>query len=239
MEPTKLAVYVETGETGQSAAQEVHDVLGTYLPAGVTLVEVTTAAEEEHHHRQQPPAPPTPGTAPGTQDGAQPADSTAAHGINLAAQFRLDEDAARDLIQRVIAARDDDDIPADDTPEFGATWHPCDYDSGSTVHQLVRYAADNGAIVRPEHMDLDFVHVSGDEEGTPDYYYFTADIGRSFDQQVTVSSVWTEMRKLVDDETGADAAMSILGEAVARANRELDRLAALFASHAAVTAAAA
>jgi hypothetical protein len=52
--------------------------------------------------------------------------------------------------------------------------------------------------------------------------------------------LWSEMRKLVDDETGADAAMSILGEALARANRVLDRLAMLVTGPgAAATAAAA
>jgi hypothetical protein len=237
MEPTKLAVYVETDETTGSCAQEVYDVLGTHLPAGIVLVNVESATEDEQD-RQRPRSATATGEAAGARPGSQPV-STTAHGINLAARFRPDEEAVRDLIGHAITAYDNDEIPADDAPVFGATWNPCGDSAASTVRQLVRYAADHGAIVRPEGADLAFVYVPGDED-SPDYYYFTVTIGHHYAEQLILSSQWSEMRKLVDGETGADAAMSILGEAVARANHILDRLAVLLTSHgAAITAATA
>jgi hypothetical protein len=147
--------------------------------------------------------------------------------INLAARFTLDEAAARDYIGRIIAAHGSREIPADDSPRFGATWDPRGPDEEATVSRLVRYAADHGIIVRPEGMDLDFVY--NPDAGDGGSYHFAVDIGHDLVDQVTLQSWQTEMRKLVDDEvgTGADAALSILGEAVARANRVLDKLAAL------------
>lgn len=151
--------------------------------------------------------------------------------INLAARFTLNEAAARDYIGRIIAAHGSRETPASDSPRFGATWDPRGPDEEATVARLVRYAADHGTIVRPEGMNLNFVYnPDGGDGGT---YHFAVDIGRDFVSQITLESWPTEMRKLVDDEAsaGADAAMSILGEAVARANRVLDKLAALIANH--------
>lgn len=151
--------------------------------------------------------------------------------IDLAARFTLDEAAARDYVSRVIAAHGSGGTPADDSPRFGAAWDPRGPDEDGTVARLVRYAADHGVIVCPDGMDLDFVYNPDASDGGQ--YYFAVDIGHDFVGQVTLQSWPTEMGKLVDDEagTGADAAMSILGEAVARANRVLDKLAALIAEH--------
>jgi hypothetical protein len=149
--------------------------------------------------------------------------------IDLAARFTLDEAAALDYVGRVIAAHGSGEIPADDSPRFGATWDPRGPDEEATVSRLVRYAADHGVIVRPEGMDLDFVYNPDASDGGS--YHFAVDIGHDVVGQVTLQSWDTEMRKLVDDEAGADAAMSILAEAVARANRVLDKLAALITKH--------
>ena len=149
--------------------------------------------------------------------------------INLAARFTLDEAAACDYVSRVIAAHGSGGTPADDLPRFGAAWDPRGPDEDGTVARLVRYAADHGVVVCPDGMDLDFVYNPDASDGGQ--YYFAVDIGHDFVDQVTLQSWPTEMGKLVDDETGADAAMSILGEAIARANRVLDKLAALIAKH--------
>ncbi len=151
--------------------------------------------------------------------------------INLAARFTLDEAAARDYVRRVIAAHGSGQIPADDSPRFGAAWDPRGPDEEATVSRLVRYAADRGVIVCPDGMDLNFVYDPDASDGGS--YYFAVDIGHDYVDQVSLSSWSTEMRKLVDDEAGvgAEAALSILGEAVARANRVLDKLAALITNH--------
>jgi len=234
LEPAKLTVHVEADETDGAAAQEVYDVLATHLPAGMTVVNVATEDELSG------PSARTANAATGTitaQRGDEPAARTAPP-VNLAARFTLDDAAARGYVESVIAAYDEDESPGDDdTPRFGADWEPRGYYEETTVTRLVRYAADHGLIGRPAGMDVDFVYVAGASDGGS--YHFAVDVGHDFVSQVTLTSWPSEMRKLVDDETGADAAMSILGEAVTRANRVLDRLAELIADQAAAIAAAA
>ncbi len=94
--------------------------------------------------------------------------------------------------------------------------------------RLVRYAADNGIIVRPDGMDVDFIYLPAYGDGG--MYHFAVDVGDDYVKQVTLASFGHEMRKLVDDETtGAEAALNILAEAVEEANSALRRLAVLFA----------
>jgi hypothetical protein len=108
-------------------------------------------------------------------------------------------------------------------------------DEEATVARLVRYAADHGVIVRPDGMNLDFIYNPDASDGGS--YYVAVDIGHDYVDQVSLSSWSTDMQKLVDDETGADAALSILGEAVARVNQVLDKLTALITNHSATVTA--
>ena len=146
-----------------------------------------------------------------------------------AAEFEVDEASARVELARLIAARDsdDDETPeaGDDVPGIGSTWQPGQYDQADNVRRLVRYAADNGIIVKPAGMDIGFVLI--DDESEPHYFY-SVGIGPA----VTLESAWLRLRKLGNpDVTGLQAALHVLREAVAYANTALAGLAALLAEH--------
>jgi hypothetical protein len=150
--------------------------------------------------------------------------------INLAGRFALDEEKAREWLDGITAIYDTDELPeSSDDPEFGPDWNPvwpCG-EEGS-VYQLVYAASNNGVIVKPEGMDLDFVYVDDEDGG---YYFFTVDVGENVFTGIRLASWSTEFRKLVhEDEKGTEAAVSILREAVTRANAEVGKLAAFVAA---------
>ena len=150
----------------------------------------------------------------------------AAPRIDLTARFALDDAAARQLAEGIVAAYGEDASPGGSAPRFSAAWDPRVHGEEDTVRGLVRYAADHGIITCPPGMNLDYIY--DPDNGDAGSYHFTVDIGHNFTEQVTIQSWPAEMRRLVsDDDTGAAAAVSILVEAESRANGRLDRLAAL------------
>ena len=149
--------------------------------------------------------------------------------IDLTARFALDEAAPRQLAEGIFAAGSADASPGGSAPRFGAAWDPRGYGEEDTVRQLVRYAADHGIITCPPGMNLDYIFDPDDGDGGS--YRFTVVIGHNLTEQVTIPSWPTEMCRLAcGDDTGVAAAVSILTEAVDRANGRLNRLAALISS---------
>jgi hypothetical protein len=150
--------------------------------------------------------------------------------IDVAQRFTLDETHARQWLARAVSAyeaesRGDGDTlqPGEKLPEITADWEPRAYEQESTVYLLVRLAGETGIIAAPDQMELDFRY-SDDSDGG--YYCFHIGVG----PRLQLASYSEEMRKLGDhDATGIDAALSILREAVQKANYTLDDLAELIA----------
>lgn len=148
----------------------------------------------------------------------------------LAQRFTLDETRAREWLARVVRACEaelhgdrEDPQPSGELPEISADWEPRAYEEESTVYLLVRLAGDAGIITAPDGMELDFRY-SDDSDGG--HYCFHVGVG----PRVELASYIQEMRKLGDhDATGTEAALSILREAVQKANNTLDGLAELIA----------
>jgi hypothetical protein len=137
----------------------------------------------------------------------------------ITGRFRLDEDKARALIKRAIARADDgDDGQDDETVSFDADWEPRGMDEAETTDDLIYAAGECGAIEGPPGAKLAFQFMADSDGGMYQY-------------RITWEGSWvgfvppyaTEYRKIADrDARGANAAMSILQEAVEEANRILD-----------------
>ena len=143
-------------------------------------------------------------------------------------RFSLDEAGAQEWLERAVAKydyewgnADAEPEPSDrKLPEIGSDWAPRDYDEASTVYLLVRLAVDQGVIAAPEGMDLDY-RDSDDSDGG--YYCFHVGLGEHI--YTELASYSEEVRKLgAPDVKGTDAALSILREAVMKANHALDDL---------------
>jgi hypothetical protein len=156
-------------------------------------------------------------------------------------RFTLDEGHALDWLHHACMAPMDSEEPragggqpwpGSELPEIDDDWNPAGPGRESEAYQLVRGAVEAGVIRRPaappypgqpaespaDDWDLD-LEWSSNEDGA--YYWFT--IGAGLHLQLVTSS--EELRKLGErDARGAAAALAILREAVASANRALDAL---------------
>jgi hypothetical protein len=150
--------------------------------------------------------------------------------IDIAQRFTLDETRASEWLARAVRAYEaepdgdsSDPQPGENLPEITSAWEPRAYGEESAIYLMIRLAGDAGLIAAPDDMELDFRY-SDDSDGG--YYCFHVGIG----SRVELASYSEEMRKLGEpDATGTAAAMSILREAVEKANYTLDGLAEFIA----------
>jgi hypothetical protein len=159
-------------------------------------------------------------------------------------RFTLDEDKAGNWLRHAAAAYMADVYgeeptdkpkgprPAGELPEIYDDWNQVAPGNEGDVYQVVRCAVHAGIIGKPatppyqgragassaDDWDLEFEFVDDSDGGC---YYFVVRLG--FRLKLATSAV--EMYKLGErDSTGAAAALAILIEAVASANRALDAL---------------
>lgn len=136
-----------------------------------------------------------------------------------APRFTLDEDKAREWLDKIIAANEQDDYAGELLPEINGNWQAADPGNEDSVFLLVRHAVDGEIIGRPNgNYDLDFEYVDDSDGG---YYYFLIRIGYG----LKLASHAYEMRKIDGrDDHGLSAALAILREAVRSANGVLSDL---------------
>ena len=148
--------------------------------------------------------------------------------VNLAERFRLDEDKAREWLGRIVAAYpDESEDVSQEAPTFGSTWVTGNDGAEWTAERLIRGAVEDDVLACPDGMDVYFVYEATEDGGS---YHFTVDIGHDVTTQLSLNTWGYEIRKLGDPwKEGADAALSVLEEAVSFSNGVLDNLAALVA----------
>ncbi len=159
-------------------------------------------------------------------------------------RFTLDEGKARNWLRHAAAAYMADEYgeeptgilegprPEGELPEIYDDWNPEAPGNEGDVYQVVRCAVDAGVIGKPAtppypgsagasapgDWDLDFEYVDDSDGG---YYNFLVWVGL----RLKLATPTAEMRKLGEREAvGVAAALAILTEAVASANRALEAL---------------
>lgn len=131
------------------------------------------------------------------------------------ARFALDQTKAAEFIAQAIARYEDGAQPDDTLPDIGTSYRPRDYDEHGETFSLVAAARDLGAITGPGSVDFDFCGGDGDVG----YTWVT------WTGSLKLASFYEELSHLGDaDAEGAEAAMSVLREAVESANSLLDDL---------------
>jgi hypothetical protein len=148
----------------------------------------------------------------------------------LGDRFSLDEEKARAWLGRIIAAHPGKaEGISGEAPSIGAGWTSRGPDAEWTAERLVRGAVEDGILACPAGMDVNFAYDEAASDGGS--YHFAVDIGHKVATQVSLATWGDEMAKLGDpDATGADAALSVLNEAVYYSNQALDNLGILLAA---------
>ena len=150
---------------------------------------------------------------------------------DLGARVRVDTVKARAWLGRIVEAYPDEagDISGE-APTISAAWHSRSDGAEWTAERLVRAAVEDGVLICPRGMDVDFVHERGSGGGS---YHFEVGIGHDAATQVSVNTWGYELRMLGDPgATGVEAAMSILCEAENLTNKALANLTLLLTAQA-------
>jgi hypothetical protein len=144
-------------------------------------------------------------------------------------RLTVDQSRARGWLDAAVTAyeADLDPVPErvasdrEQLPEISGRWKPGAVGEEEILTQLVMLAGQAGMITSPAGMKLEF-RQSDDNYGA--YYWFQLGVGR----EVELASPVRELHTLCDRNlAGAEAALSILHQAVTAANEILDGLARL------------
>ena len=151
---------------------------------------------------------------------------------DLGARVRVDTVKARTWLGRIVEAYPDEaeDISGE-APTISAAWYSRSAGAEWTAERLVRAAVEDGVLICPPGMDVNFVHERSSGDGS---YHFEVSIGHDVTTQVSVNTLGYALRLLGDpDATGVEAAMSILCEAESLTNKALADLTLLLTAQAA------
>lgn len=150
-------------------------------------------------------------------------------------QFTLDETKAAEWLAASIAQHDSGDDPAayaaDSLADIGEGYEPRDMDECGSTEEMIANAQHAGVITGPGGIEWDFsLNRDGEAGYTWQLYLGDYDEGT----RVILASYYEEVRHLGEPDTsGAEAALSVLHEAVSTCNELLAHLDRYIASSAA------
>lgn len=145
-------------------------------------------------------------------------------------RFTLDEDKAAGWLAQIIAQNDPEQGKEwdDSLPELTEDWRPVDdYSDGWTVSNLLSAARHAGLIEGPEGGAPEYDHSSDTEEAGYRWLVFLTLPSPG----IILAGSFGKLRHLGDSRAqGAEAALSVLREAVTTANLLMDELDAFIAA---------